>query len=527
MPLADPHVTSAAIGGVVGRGSGAQREVRMAVGAWSPSITIVGAGFGGVGTAIRLLRAGFTDITVLERGDRVGGVWAANTYPGAACDVPAHLYSFSFAPKTDWTRRFPPQAEIRDYLEDCARRFGVLPRIRFGTEVLDARFDDETGRWRLRLGDGTSRAADVLITACGQLSHPSIPPIPGRESFAGRAFHSAHWDHDHDLAGRRVAVIGTGASAIQFVPEVARRAGHLTLFQLDAPHVIPKADRPYTGRDRTALRRVPGLLRLSRALTYVRYESRALAFTRFPALLSAIDRMGRGHLAEQVPDPALRRTLAPQSVPGCKRILLSNDYYPALTAATVDVVTAPITEIRPEGPVTADGTTHPADTIIWGTGFTATDFLTPMSVSGADGRSLREVWRDGAQAYLGVTVAGFPNLFLLYGPNTNLGHNSIIYMLESQIAYLTGALRALAAAGPGATLDVYPERQDAYNAWVQARIRDTVWDRGCTSWYRTATGRHTNNWPDFTFAYRRRTRRFDPAAYHLAVAPGRRRPAAA
>jgi cation diffusion facilitator CzcD-associated flavoprotein CzcO len=484
----------------------------------SPTVTVVGAGFGGIGMAVRLARAGIRDITVLERADRVGGVWAANSYPGAACDIPASLYSFSFAPKTDWTRRYPPQAEIREYLEDVAARFGVLPRIRFGVEVTDARFDEASGRWVLTLADDGTHETDVLITACGQLSRPAVPPLPGLDEFAGTTFHSATWRHDHDLTGRRVAVVGTGASAIQFLPHVAEQAAHTTLFQLDAPHVIPKPDRPYGDRLRVAFRRVPGLLALNRAATYLQYELRAVGFTRWPGLLELIDRQAKRHLRHQIRDPRLRAALEPQGAPGCKRILLSNDYYPALDQPSVDVVTAPITKVLPDGLLTDEGTTHPVDTIIWGTGFRATDFLTPMSVTGPAGRDLREAWADGAEAYLGITVAGFPNLFLLYGPNTNLGHNSIVYMLESQISYVVQAVRRLADGAR--TVSVRPEVQRRYNDWVQRRITATVWDRGCTSWYRTPSGRNTTNWPDFTFLYRARTRRFRDDDYELTGADG-------
>ena len=487
----------------------------------SPSVTIIGAGFGGIGMAVGLMRAGLDDVTILERADQVGGVWAANRYPGAACDIPASLYSFSFAPKTDWSRRYPPQPEIRAYLQDVAERFGVLPRIRFGIEVTAARFDDARGRWVLDLADGGTLETDVLVTACGQLSRPAVPPLPGLEDFAGTAFHSATWRHDHDLTGRRVAVVGTGASAIQFVPHVVAQAAHTTVFQLDAPHVIPKPDRPYGSSLRAAFRRVPGLLRLNRAATYLQYEVRAVGFTRWQGLMRLIDGTARRHLRRQVPDPVLREALAPQGAPGCKRILLSNDYYPAMTAPAASLVRSPIARVLPDGVLTSDDVHHTVDTIIWGTGFQATDFLTPMAVTGPGGRDLRAAWRDGAEAYLGISVAGFPNLFLLYGPNTNLGHNSIVYMLESQIRYVVQAVRRLAAGGP-ATLDVRPEVQRRYNDWVQERIHATVWDRGCTSWYRTASGKNTTNWPDFTFAYRARTRRFDPSVYVRAPVPSDR-----
>jgi cation diffusion facilitator CzcD-associated flavoprotein CzcO len=479
-----------------------------------PTITIIGAGFGGIGMAARLLQAGVRDVTVFERGDRVGGVWAANTYPGAACDIPAPLYSFSFAPKPDWSRRYPPQEEIRAYLEETAERLGVLPLVRFGTEVLDARYDDAARDWVLTLADGGTHRTDVLVSAAGQLTRPSIPPIPGLADFAGTSFHSATWRHDHDLTGRRVAVVGTGASAIQFVPHVVARAAHTTLFQREAPHVVPKPDRVYGARLRTAFRRVPGLLALERLLTYTRLEWRAVGFTRRPELLRVVDRINERLLAAQVRDPGRRAELTPQGAPGCKRILLSDDYYAALDRPDVAIVTAPLTRITPTGVRTADGEDHPADTIIWGTGFTATEFLTPMTVTGAAGRELSAAWRDGAEAYLGISVAGFPNFFLLYGPNTNLGHNSIVYMLESQFRYVLGAVRRLARTGEA--LDVRPEVQRRFSDWVQRRIAATVWERGCTSWYRTPSGRNTTNWPDFTFAYRLRTRRFDASKYTAA-----------
>jgi cation diffusion facilitator CzcD-associated flavoprotein CzcO len=478
------------------------------------AVTVVGAGFGGVGMAARLLRAGH-DVTVFERADRVGGVWAANTYPGAACDIPASLYSFSFAPESDWTRRYPPQSEIRDYLEDVARRTGVLDRVRFGTEVSAARWDETARRWELTLGDGSTHRSDVLVTACGQLSRPAVPALPGLDDFAGVAFHSAHWRHDVDLAGRAVAVVGTGASAIQFLPHVAAQAGRTTLFQQEAPHVIAKPDRPYGRGLRTAFRRVPGLLRLNRVATYVQYESRAVGFVRAPGLLRLIDRSARRHLERQVADPALRAGLAPEGAAGCKRILLSNDYYPAFEQHGVRLVRSAVSGVRPHAVVTEDGAEHEVDTIIWGTGFRATDFLTPMTVTGVDGRDLHETWRDGAEAHLGIEVAGFPNLFLLYGPNTNLGHNSIVYMLESQIGHVLRAVRWLARRG-GGSVEVRPEVQRRFADRVQEQLTDSVWDRGCTNWYRTASGRNTTNWPDFTFTYRRMTRRFDPADYRVA-----------
>ncbi|MCW2902753.1 MAG: FAD-dependent pyridine nucleotide-disulfide oxidoreductase [Streptosporangiaceae bacterium] len=472
------------------------------------SVVIIGAGFAGVGMAIRLKQAGVRDLVVLEKALEVGGTWRDNTYPGAACDVPSHLYSYSFAPKTDWSRRYPVQEEILGYVRDCAERYGVTPHIRFGTEVRGAAFEEETGLWRIRTTAG-ELASRVLISACGQLSRPATPRIDGRDSFAGTSFHSAHWDHDCDLTGKRVAVVGTGASAIQFVPPVAEVAEQLHVFQRSAPYVLDKPDRPYTAWEKLALRRVPALRTLSRAKTYVRLESRALAFVRYPRLFQQPAKAFRRRLAGQVADPGLRRALLPDYPMGCKRILLSGDYYPALARSSVELVTDPIERITPAGVVTRDGTERRVDVIIYGTGFQAGDFLAPMRITGRGGQDLDAAWRDGAEAYLGITVSGFPNLFLLYGPNTNLSHSSIIYMLESQIRYIRRCVEAIRRHRLS-WIDVRPGVQRAFNRDVRRRMRATVWEAGCTSWYRTADGKQVTNWPGFTFAYRHATRRPDP-----------------
>ncbi|WP_329521453.1 MULTISPECIES: flavin-containing monooxygenase [Thermomonosporaceae] len=477
---------------------------------------IIGSGFGGIGMAIRLKRAGVRDLVVLEKADDLGGTWRDNTYPGAACDVPSHLYSFSFEPKTDWTRRFPPQPEILDYLRHCAREHGVLPLIRFGTEVTEARFDQERGLWRVSTTGGELEAP-VLISACGQLNRPELPAIEGRGDFAGPSFHTARWDHGADLRGKRVAVVGTGASAVQVVPEIAAEAASVRLFQRSAPYVIDKPDRPYRRWERAALRAVPGLHALSRAKTYAAYELRALGFVKYPVLMRALERRFRRSLDGQVADPRLREALVPGYPMGCKRILISNDFYPALSRPDVELVTSPITRITPAGIETRSGT-HPVDVIIYATGFRATEFLAPMKITGLDGRELNEAWRDGAQAHLGITVSGFPNLFLLYGPYTNLGHNSIIYMLESQFRYVTGCVEAMRRAGL-AWIDVRPDVQDAFTREMRERLRSTVWDAGCESWYMTADGTVVNNWPGFTFAYRRATRRPDPRHFRARRLP--------
>lgn len=484
-----------------------------------PSVAIIGTGFGGLGMAIRLLQAGYTDITVFEKADDVGGVWRENTYPGAACDIPSHLYSFSFEPKADWSRRFAPQAEIHAYLRHCAETHDVRRLVRFNTEVLSADFDEDRAVWDLELSDGGRHSATVLVTACGQLSRPARPSIPGLESFRGQLFHSARWRPDADIDGRRVAVIGTGASAIQVVPQVARRAEHLTLFQRQAAHVIPKPDYAYPSIVQAAFAKVPGLLRSSRWATYWQHEVRALAFTRAPSLLKVADLRFRRHMRKSVRDPGLRRVLEPTSPVGCKRILISNDYYPALARPDVAVVPEGIARIETDAVVTADGARHRVDTIVLGTGFTATDFLAPMRITGRGGRELNEAWRDGAEAHLGITVAGFPNLFMLYGPNTNLGHSSIVFMLESQIRYARQAIDRLGA-GDVRWIDVRERVLRASSEWVQSAIEGSAWDQGCTSWYRTASGRNTTNWPGFTLDYWRRTRSVRWADFHLERATG-------
>lgn len=478
----------------------------------SVSVAIVGGGFGGVGMAAKLIEAGFDDVTVFEKSGDLGGVWQANTYPGARCDIPSHLYCFSFAPNREWSSRFAPQPEILAYLHEVADRFHVRPRVRCGTEVVSAAFDDGTGRWCLRLGDGTEHLADVVVTATGQLSRPAVPAIPGRAAFAGPVFHSATWDHTVDLAGRRVGVVGTGASAIQFVPQVAKVAERVTLFQRHAPYVLPKADYPYSARTRALFRRLPSLVKLSRWLTYWQYEPRSLGFTRFTKLTRPYAARSLRHMRKQVEDPALRAVLTPTEPFGCKRVLLSNDYYPALAAPNVRVVGSPIATADPAGLVTADGETHRLDAIVLGTGFTATEYLAPMRVTGRAGADLADEWRHGAQAYLGTVVPGFPNFFMLYGPNTNLGHSSIIFMLESQFRYVLQAVRHLAATDAG-RLEVKRERYTDYNTEVQRRLARTVWSLGCDSWYLTDAGRNTVQWPGSTVEFRRRLRRFDPTDY--------------
>ncbi|MCW2681678.1 MAG: 4-hydroxyacetophenone monooxygenase [Frankiales bacterium] len=465
-------------------------------------IAIVGTGFGGIGAAVRLLQDGERDLVLFERSDDVGGVWRDNTYPGSACDVASHLYSFSFAPTGRWSRRFAPQSEIHDYLRRVARDFGVLPHVRFRTEVLSATWDG--AHWQLALSDGSTHEADVVVAACGQLSRPKRPEIPGLDDVAGTTFHSAEWDHGHDLRGRRVAVLGTGASAIQFVPEIAPKVAHLTVFQRSAPHVIAKPDRAYGPRTQKALEQAPWLLTLDRLRTFCVNETRSLGFNTEPRLMAGYEAKFARHLRKEVPDPALRARLTPSDPIGCKRILQSNDWYAALQLPHVDVVTERVDRVVPDGLLTADGVLHEVDTLILGTGFAATELLAPMEVVGREGRRLSEAWAQGAEAYLGTTVAGFPNLFLLYGPNTNLGHSSIVLMLESQIAYLREAVRLVRAVG---AVEVRAEAMRAFNERLQERLKTTVFAGGCRSWYLDANGRNTQNWPGTTIEFRLRTKR--------------------
>jgi len=491
-------------------------------------VAIVGTGFGGIGMGIRLKRAGIDSFVVLERANEIGGVWRDNTYPGAACDVPSHLYSYSFEPKASWSRAYATQPEILAYLEHCAERNGLRPHIRFGTEVVSAEWSDAASRWTLRTQRGDSIEANVVITACGQLSRPAYPRIAGMESFEGAQFHSARWDHACDLSGKRVAVIGTGASAIQFVPAIAPTVKTLHLFQRSAPYVVEKPDRVYSALETRIFESVPFTQTLDRWKSFVWAESYGPIFRARPspatrtermtgaaieAFRSVVKRIKVDRVVErEIADPELRRTIAPDYPLGCKRVLISNDYYPALARENVEVVTDAIESIVERGVRTKDGRVREVDAIVYGTGFRATDFLAPMKVTGTGERDLDDAWRDGAEAYLGMSVAGFPNLFLLYGPNTNTGNGSIIFYLECQIGYVMQALASLDAHGL-ASIDVRPDVQSEFNARLQARLRRSVWSTGCDSWYKNEAGRVTNNWPGTATEYGLRTRRFEIDRY--------------
>jgi len=474
-------------------------------------VAIVGAGFGGLGMAAQLRRHGRSSFVVLEQGPSVGGTWRDNTYPGAACDVPSHLYSLSFAPHT-WPRRYADQQAILGYLHQVAERFGLWPAIRTNCPVVQATFGEDDARWRLTLGDGSTVVARVVVSAVGQLNKPALPERLGVERFGGPWWHSARWDHEVDLHGRRVGVVGTGASAIQFVPEVAKQAARTVVFQRSAPYVVPKVDRTYRPAELQLYRWLPSLQLADRLRIYVVGESLGLGLVRSRRWLAVLTRLWRLFMHAQVRDPELRRKCEPDYVMGCKRILFSNDWYPTLSRPDVELVTEPVVEVTERGVRTASGAEHELDVIIYGTGFDTTHFLSPMEVVGLGGRRLPDAWQGRPGAYLGTTVAGFPNLFLLYGPNTNLGSNSIIFMLESQFRYVLGALDAMDTYRLAA-VDVLPEAQQAFLDWVDATSQRTAWTSGCHSWYTTADGRNTNNWPSFTFVYRRRLARFDLPAY--------------
>lgn len=474
-------------------------------------VAIAGSGFGGLGTAIRLAEAGFHDYLVFERSNDVGGVWRDNTYPGCACDVESHLYSFSFARNPGWTRSFSPAKEIHAYLRSCAERFGVLPKIRFDHEITSATWDDDAQRWRLETAHGAF-TANVLVGAVGALSDPAIPALPGLETFAGEMFHSARWNHDRDLTGRRVAVIGTGASAIQFVPHIQPKASALKIFQRTPPWIVPRGDRALSERKRALFKRSNAAQWLERARIYALREVMALAF--FDTRASKVmEQLARLNLRRAVPDEKLRAKLTPSYTMGCKRILLSDDYLPALAKENVEVVTDSIAAIRPEGVLTKDGVVHEVDTIIFGTGFQVQKYPFADRIRGKGGRTLAETWKDRMTAHRGTTVAGYPNLFLLQGPNTGLGHTSVITMIESQIEHIVNAVRHMDARNL-ASVEPRVEAQEAFVALVDHKIKGSVWTSGgCKSWYLDANGVNSTLWPGFTFTFKRSMERFDPSEY--------------
>src|SRR3954463_7674753 len=474
---------------------------------------VVGAGFAGIGAAIKLEQSVFVTFAVLEKSDNVGGTWRDNTYPGCACDVPSALYSFSFAQNPDWSRAFAEQPEIQEYLERTASDHGVTRRIHFRTEMRDARWDPNAQRWRLDTSAGPY-SARVLIAGAGPLHEPNLPDLPGLDSFEGKAFHSARWDHEYDLTGKRVAVLGTGSSAIQFVPEIQPKVEYLYLFQRTAPWVLPKFDRRIAARERALYRRVPLAQKALRGFLYNTLELVQLAQRR-PKVMNRIGRLMILHMKRQVKDPELRRALTPNFTLGCKRMLLSNTYYKSLTQPNAQVVPQAVTEVRPNGVVGADGVEREVDAIIFGTGFHVTDPPIAARVRGADGRSVADVWQGSPRAYLGTTVAGFPNYFILIGPNTGNGHSSAIVLIEAQLEYILDAMRTMRERR-AATVEVRHDVQAAYNERVQKALANTVWNAGgCKSYYLDRNGSNSTIYPWTTIDLRRRTSRFDARDYLL------------
>ncbi|MEU9199973.1 NAD(P)/FAD-dependent oxidoreductase [Streptomyces sp. NPDC048332] len=479
-------------------------------------VAVIGSGFGGLGAAARLRREGITDFVVLERAGSVGGAWRDNTYPGCACDVPSHLYSFSFAPNPEWPRTFSGQEHIRAYLEHVADTFGLRPHIRLNHEVSRARWDGDELNWVIETVNGATIVADVVVSATGPLSDPKMPDIPGLAGFPGKVFHSARWDHDADLDGKRVAMIGTGASAIQIVPSIQPRVGKLTLFQRTAPWVMPRMDRQISGAERWLHRKLPVTGTARRGLLWGIRELQVGAFTKHPNQLGLVEGVAKANMARAIKDPALRAKLTPSYRIGCKRILLSSAYYPALARPNVDVVASGLSEVRGSTVVASDGTEAEVDAIIFGTGFHVTDVPIADRVVGADGITLADAWKDGMEALRGTSAAGFPNWMTIIGPNTGLGNSSMILIIEAQLNYLADYMRQLNVLGGRVALDARPSAVGAWTRHVQERMKRTVWKTGgCDSWYLDASGRNTTSWPGTTAEFRKVTRRVDITEYQV------------
>jgi cation diffusion facilitator CzcD-associated flavoprotein CzcO len=496
--------------------SSAARDPGRSPGA-GPSVLIVGAGFGGIGAAIELRRHGIEDVRIIERAPDLGGTWFYNSYPGAACDVPSHLYSYSYAQRRDWSRLCSPQAEIHAYLREVARAYGVDRLISTEQEVTHCAWDAARCGWSVQTAAGETHEADALVIATGQLDRPAIPRIEGAERFAGHSFHSAEWDHEYTLAGKRVGVVGTGASAVQFVPEIAPRVRSLTVFQRTGNWFLPRRNRRYPTLVREAIERIPGLQGLRRAFVYQYTESLTLAI-RHPATVGRLAAArSAAFMRSQLKDPAVRERAWPDYTFGCKRILFSSHFLPALQRPNVELVTEPPASIEEAGVRTADGRLHELDCLIWATGFKTTDFMFPMRIAGAGGLELRDHWSGGAHAHLGMCVPGFPNMFVMYGPNTNTSGGSIIVYLEAQAAYIRRALQELRARDAGA-IEVRAEVEAASDRELQARFAGTAWLQ-CDSWYRNEQGRIVANWPGYMRDYLQRTARLEPSEYRFAPQP--------
>lgn len=480
----------------------------------TPSVVVVGAGLGGLCVGAHLKKAGFDDFVILEKASKVGGTWRENTYPGCACDTPVAVYQFSFAKTLNWSHLFPRAAEVQRYTEDLADMFGLRPHLRLGEGGASAIWDDARARWRVTTTTGEVREAQALVMALGQLNRPQLPDIPGRDSFAGPSFHSAQWNHAVDLTGKRVGVIGSAASAIQLIPEVAKIASHLTVFQRTPNWILPRLDREVTDAEKRVLATAPEVPLSEREHLYLVSDVlfwKAFEYTEEGRAFYT--EMALNHMKMQVPDPELRRKLTPDYPIGCKRVLFADDYYPALMQPNVSLVTERLERIVPEGVVTKDGVNHRFDVLVYATGFETTGWHWSVDVTGRGGLPLREAWKNGPEAYLGITVTNFPNLFMIYGPNTNLGHNTITFMIERQTEYIIKCLEAMRARNL-ASIEVSKAAQDGFNRELQARLAKTTWaDPRCSSWYKTAEGHITQNWAGHTREYRERTREVAWADY--------------
>ncbi|MEM1321904.1 MAG: NAD(P)/FAD-dependent oxidoreductase [Bacteroidota bacterium] len=479
-------------------------------------LAVIGTGFGGLAMAIRLKAEGMEDFVLLEGAEGVGGTWRENTYPGCACDIPSQLYSFSFAPNPDWTRAFPSQPEILAYLRNCVAHYKLTPYIRYQSKVQQLAFDAELGGWRIQLEGRPPMKVRMVVVATGQLSRPSVPALTGLEDFAGRSFHSARWPEDIDLRGKRVAVVGTGASAIQIVPSIVEQVEQLDLYQRTPPWVMPRPDRPISSLEKWLFKKLPFTQALSRHLIYWRLEATIGGFTGQHWITKIAEQAARLHLKRQVPDLELRQALRPSYQMGCKRVLVSNDYYPALLRPNARLITEGLDRIKSHHMVLKNGEERATDVLILATGFRAADFLTGIRIKGLGGRELMDDWASkGPEAYYGITVSGYPNLCFMMGPNTNLGHNSIIHMLESQANYILEYWK-IVQKGPKRMLNLKAEVQQSFNQRLQKRLRRSIWQQGgCASWYQNAEGRNTLMWPGSTVAYRWQTRRARPEDYQL------------
>lgn len=476
-------------------------------------LAIIGAGFSGLGLGIRAKMSGIDDFLIFEKNEDVGGTWLENSYPGCQCDVPSHLYSYSFAPSPDWDRTYSMQGQIHGYLRACADKWELWPKLRLGHQVVAARWDQRSCRWELDTDKG-SVSARVLVSAHGGLSEPSVPEIKGIDRFEGKLIHSARWDHSFDLRGKRVAVVGTGASAIQIIPKIQPVVEGLTVFQRTPPWVLPHTDRAVSVLERRVFRRLPVVQRMIRAGVYLGREMLVIGMAKWPKALTLLRGLALRHLRKQVPDPLLRKSLTPTFIPGCKRLLLSNDYYPAVAAPNCRLVIDPIAAFTPRGIRTADGTELDFDAVIMATGFRVTDHPMTGSIFGIDKRSLAEHWSQmGMRAHRGTVIDGFPNMFLMTGPNTGIGHTSLLLMIEAQIGYIIEALRRMKTDGVD-RFEVRPQVVEGYSAMIQRKMARTVWvSGGCVSWYLDSQGNNPTLWPDFTWRYAKMMRRFDQESY--------------